>query len=169
MSGCLSVGELKHGYRVGEYAYRMASKLNIDTLQTMNICIAANYHDIGKLCIDTRILEKKTTLTETEYNIIKKHAFYGSKILDKFYINYEIINNVLYHHENYDGTGYYGLSSDEIPLGARVIRICDVFDALTSERPYKKSISTERAISIMINEKEYFDNELFYMFLRYCI
>jgi len=116
-------------------------------------------HDIGKISIDDRILKKPGKLTEEEFNDMKKHASFGEKIIEKIetlakksdFLKYAKIFAAS-HHENWDGTGYpRGLKENEIPLLGRIMAIADVYDALTSVRPYKQAFSHEEAVRI-INE-----------------
>lgn len=118
---------------------------------------SAPLHDIGKVGIPDSILNKPGLLTPDEFNIIKKHPSYGASILQRamdaldfqsyFEIGYQL---VLHHHENWDGSGYpSGLKGDEIPLSARIMSIADVYDALTTDRPYKHAFTHEKAIDII--------------------
>ncbi|MCR4435859.1 MAG: HD-GYP domain-containing protein [Clostridiales bacterium] len=123
------------------------------------------FHDIGKLQIDHHILNKTSALSKNEFNIMKHHPSYGYAILLQAGLPKEISEAVLHHHEHYDGTGYpSGLKGDKIPFLARMISVCDVFDALTSDRPYRKAYSIDKAMQIMNRCKGQFDPELLYHF-----
>ncbi len=104
-------------------------------------------HDIGKIIIPKEMINKETKLTEDEWNIIKGHSQASYQILRVMH-EYEIYAEaILYHHEHVDGSGYpQGLVGDEIPLESRVIAIADAYEAITSDRPYKKAISKEEGI-----------------------
>ncbi len=129
-------------------------------------------HDIGKVGISDTILLKDGPLTAEEFEIMKTHTRIGfealkmaSRDLGENSFLKMAMDIILYHHERWDGTGYpEGLKGNEIPLAARIVRISDVYDALTSKRPYKEAFSHEEAINIMIEEINYFDPELFNLF-----
>lgn len=122
-----------HCRRVSELAVKLAVLCGEPVVNQTKISVAAIYHDIGKIKLPEEILNKKEPLTDEEYNLIKQHTNFGS-VLMKGYCSDDICQMIQYHHENIDGSGYYRLT--EIPLGSRIIRICDVYDAMTSIRPY---------------------------------
>lgn len=131
-------------------------------------------HDIGKVGIPDSILLKKGFLTEEEFSIMKKHPVIGYDALRKasgdlgsdFFLNMAM-DIILFHHERWDGGGYpYGLKGEEIPLSARIVSIADVYDALTSKRPYKDAYTHEEAIDIMKSESKKYDPELFNLFTK---
>jgi putative two-component system response regulator len=118
---------------------------------------SSQLHDVGKISIDDVILKKPGKLTEQEYEIMKKHAYFGGQIIKKIetltkesdFLQYAKIFAVS-HHEKWDGTGYpCGLKENEIPLLGRIMAIADVYDALTSVRPYKKAFPHEEAVRII--------------------
>ena len=121
--------------------------------------MAAAMHDIGKIKIPDRILNKPGRLTDEEYDIMKKHSIYGAEIIRKAMGDIEetdyitvAYNIARYHHERYDGKGYPdGLKGEDIPLEARVMALADVYDALISERVYKKAFSVEKAKEIILD------------------
>lgn len=124
-------------------------------------------HDEGKRKIDYKLLAKTEQLSMVERKIIEQHPLYSYKILSERSIQREICQMVLHHHENYDGSGYPDrLSGDDIPIGSRIIRICDVYDALTHKREYRmgKYYTKEEAMSIMESMKRSFDPRLFECF-----
>lgn len=134
-----------------------------------NLALSAVYHDIGKMLIDAKILNKKGPLTAEEFNIIKKHPVLGVEYIKKLNIQRtDIINGVLQHHERYDGTGYpNALAGDRIGLFAKIIAIADVFDAITSERSYKHAMLPSEAVEyIMSNANLHFDYELTRLFIN---
>lgn len=110
-------------------------------------------HDIGKLMIPHKLLYKKEKITYGEFERIKKHVIYGHKIIKIFNLDEFIGNIVLYHHENFDGTGYpMGLKGKNIPLEARIVALADMYDALRENRKYKKSYSHEQTLEIIQKE-----------------
>lgn len=153
----------KHYVKIIVDALKMDGKYkdNFDTETAGIIVNASPLHDIGKISVADTILSKKGTLTEEEFNIMKKHTVDGANIITSSlkqvetekYIN--IAKNIaLYHHEKWDGTGYpEGLSEEDIPLAARIMAVADVYDALTSKRCYKAAYSHEIAKEIMMSEK----------------
>jgi response regulator RpfG family c-di-GMP phosphodiesterase len=131
-------------------------------------------HDIGKVGIPDYILLKKGFLTDEEFEIMKKHPIIGYDALKNasvdlgsdFFLNMAM-DITLYHHERWDGAGYpYGLTGEDIPLSARIVTIADVYDALTSKRPYKEAYSHDKAIDIMKDESGKYDPELFNLFVK---
>jgi diguanylate cyclase (GGDEF)-like protein len=132
------------------YATAIANDLGLSKDETELIGQAAVLHDLGKVGISEKILLKKGRLTSRELDEIKRHPQIGADILRPIHFLHGLIPLVLYHHERWDGKGYpSGLKGEEIPIGARIIAIADVYQALTSERPYRKSYSKSRAIKII--------------------
>jgi len=116
---------------------------------------AALLHDIGKIAVPEHILNKPGKLSDDEFMQIKKHVETGYRILSKSSSFSEIELLVYCHHERIDGKGYpRGLRGNSIPFGAQIISLCDVYDALTSDRPYRKAISREKALAIIDGERE---------------
>jgi len=139
-----------HSQRVCQYALLLADKLNLDTMEKARIKQAALLHDLGKIGIPDKILHKRTRLTDEEFSVIKDHELFSAKILEPIGEFKEIIPYILYHHENYDGSGYpHGLSGNLIPLGARIVAVADAFDALITGRDYKKAFSLEKTLAQM--------------------
>lgn len=129
-----------HSERVSDMAVAVCRLLDLTEEQTQQIHIAAHLHDIGKIGVPDIVLLKEGKLTDDEWGKMKKHPEIGSEILSKSQHLSELKDIVLHHHERYDGKGYpSGLKADEIPLGARVIAICDSIDAITSNRCYRKA------------------------------
>jgi HD-GYP domain-containing protein (c-di-GMP phosphodiesterase class II) len=109
--------------------------------------ISAVLHDIGKIGIDDQILRKPDRLNPEEYNAIKQHADMGAEIIDHIKHLRNIIPGVKYHHEQLDGTGYpEGLKGEKIPIIAKIVAVADTYDAMTTDRPYRKGLSKEWAI-----------------------
>ncbi len=110
--------------------------------------VAALLHDIGKVYIPTAILNKKSKLTEEEFRIIRFHPLIGAELLNEMNYSYDIVESVLHHHERWDGKGYpFGLKGQEIPFYSRVLSVADAFDAMISNRPYKKAIPHNLALA----------------------
>ncbi|BDU50162.1 HD-GYP domain-containing protein [Haliovirga abyssi] len=135
-----------HSERVMEYAVSISKKMDLSKEFIEKIRYAGILHDVGKIGIPENILQKKGKLTDYEYNIIKQHPEKGVKILSHISELDEIIDMVKYHHERPDGLGYpEGLKGIEIPFGARILAVADTFDAMTSDRPYRKGLSIDIA------------------------
>ncbi|TGG89328.1 HD-GYP domain-containing protein [Geotoga petraea] len=141
----------KHIERVADYSKLIAEKLGKDSFFTNNIFYYSPLHDLGKLMIDKKILNKEGRLTIDEYEEMKKHTLYAAEILDED-DEFSFAKNIaLYHHEKFDGSGYpYGLSGENIPLEARIVALADVYDSLRSKRTYKPALSHEEAYKIIV-------------------
>lgn len=136
--------------RVAFYALKIAKKISLTPSEISKIELAGLLHDIGMIGIEEDILNKTEKLTDEEYNKIKMHVFYSLKILEDIKQLSEITEIIKYHHEYYNGCGYpYGLKGEEIPLGSRIIAIADAFDALTSNRAYRSSLTPDEALKII--------------------
>lgn len=157
-----------HNRKVGELSFKLAKFINMKNKECNIIYAAALNHDVGKLYIPHKILNKPGKLDKKEFEIMKKHPVYSYDYLkNNKELHEEICIIAKYHHENYDGTGYpEGLKGVEIPLGARIVRICDVFHALTSDRVYKGKLECNSALEIMLNEERYYDPEIFKAFIK---
>ena len=156
-----------HSSRVAAYAKAMAKSLHLAKDKCEQIYFAGLIHDVGKIGISEKILTKPGKLTEKEFNIIKSHSSLGGDILSGI-TEFPIFSIVArYHHERYDGSGYpEGLKKDEIPFEARIVAICDSFDAMTSDRSYRKALSDQVAFKELINGKgTQFDHDLVDVFL----
>jgi HD-GYP domain-containing protein (c-di-GMP phosphodiesterase class II) len=114
------------------------------------ILVAGYLHDIGKLQIDSAILDKEGRLTAEEMEAVRQHPVLGVDHLIRFELPWEVEATVRGHHERYDGTGYPdGLAGEDIPLGARILLVADVFDALTTARPYRAAWTREQALTYL--------------------
>lgn len=151
-----------HSRRVADMSYDLAKLLGIRGKELDDIHMAAHVHDIGKIGVPDYILNKAEKLSEHEWAYIKKHPEIGSNILDCSKTLKDISIIVLYHHERWDGGGYpLGLKFTDIPLGSRIISICDSIDAMTSQRAYRKALSWEECRQeIEINSGLQFDPKL---------
>jgi putative two-component system response regulator len=146
----------QHTQRVGEQAALLARGIGLSNDHVELIRRAAPLHDVGKIGIPDGILLKPSKLTPDEYVQIKRHTDIGKIILSgsKFPILQMAERIALYHHERWDGTGYYGLKGGTIPLEARIVSIVDVFDVITHSRPYKAAQSFEVALEAIVQERE---------------
>lgn len=156
-----------HSRNVAAYVTRIASHLKLPSRELSLLNNAALLHDIGKIGIPEIILNKESSLTEEEYSVIKTHPEVGYNILRPVTAFGSFINAVRYHHERYDGKGYpAGLSGQEIPFHARILAVADCFDAMTSDRVYRKSPGIDYAIrEIKQNAGTQFDPEIAEEFL----
>ena len=145
--------QVTHGHisRVQVYAVGLAKALGVDDEPTLKgIEAGALLHDTGKIAVPEHILNKPGKLTAQEYERMKTHVTIGADILSGIEFPYPVIPYVRHHHENWDGTGYPdGLDGEAIPLGARILSVVDCFDALTSDRPYRRALSTDAALDIL--------------------
>lgn len=142
-----------HTGRVTNYAVQIARRMGENGTADLpesffdDLYIASILHDIGKIGIPEALLNKTNRLTDEEFELMKKHSVFGVEILKPLSELKESLNGVKYHHERYDGTGYpEGLKGDEIPLIATIIAVADTFDAMITDRPYRKALSKDEAI-----------------------
>ena len=136
-----------HGDRLVEYATLIASKLGLSETAIRDIKYGAVLHDVGKIGIRDSVLNKQGKLTDEEYEEIKKHPEIGFNLLKKIKFLAPVANIVLHHQERYDGKGYpEGLQGNSIPVGSRIIAVIDTFDAMTTNRPYRKAMPKEKAL-----------------------
>jgi len=139
-----------HLKRVQTYAMRIGKDLGVDEAQLNAIRAAAMLHDIGKLAVPEHILSKPGRLTPEEFEKLKIHPVVGAEILDRVQFPYPVVPIIRSHHEKWNGTGYPdGLSGEGIPIGARILSVVDCFDALTSERPYRRAVSADEAMALL--------------------
>ncbi len=159
-----------HVVRMSHYAKEIALAANVDTETASLLLHASPMHDIGKIGIPDSILLKPGKLTNSEFEVMKQHPKIGAQIIgdDSSPLLSMARDIALYHHEKWDGSGYpHKLKGDDIPVSARIVAIADVFDALTSERPYKKAWSIEKAVELINTESgKHFDPELVQYFLK---
>ncbi len=135
-----------HSLAVAELARKSAQQHELDDLETARIEIAALVHDIGKLRVPESVLNKRGKLTPEEWTLVKQYPEFGAEILSEVPSLREIAPLVGAHQERWDGSGYPdGLAGEDIPLGAQIIGICDVYNVLTSERAYRPALSPEIA------------------------
>lgn len=142
-----------HSRKVAKYALGVARHLGLSDWDTQLIKEAALIHDIGKISIIASIFMKKRRLSSSEFSVIKRHPATGANILRPINFMQPHIPLILHHHEKWDGSGYpFGLKGEDIPLGARVIAVADIFDALTSERPHRPAFPFHEASMLMKDE-----------------
>lgn len=140
----------EHSRAMSNYAVYIAERLGLSEKDVLNVKYGAVLHDIGKIGIDRMILLKRGPLTPEEFSLVKQHPRIGAEIIRNVHPLKEVVPLILHHHERYDGTGYLdGLKGDQIPLGARIISIADVFQALTSDRPYRRALADDEAFEII--------------------
>lgn len=146
---------LNHSIRVSNLSLKVARQLNLNENTCKEVAIAAALHDIGKLKLNQDILYKKEKLSEEEFKHLKTHTDIGYEIVKSFNISNFIKNAIIQHHESLSGTGYpKGLKGGEINKGARILKVCDMFDALTMDRPYRQKYTADKAIAIINNSNE---------------
>ena len=151
-----------HSDRVASLSLLLARELHLSTGTLKTVVAAALLHDIGKILIDDAVLKKSGRLTAEEFSHIKNHPDMGITLLEGKEFPWDVKPAIRHHHEKFDGSGYpLGLIGDAIPLTARIIGLADVFDALTSDRPYRAAFTVEQALSVMTRESgTSFDPEL---------
>ena len=155
-----------HNYRVTLYAIRLGEALKLDNAQIGKLIAGSFLHDVGKIGIRDSILLKEDRLNEAEMQAMRSHVSLGVDIISKSQWLLGAKDVVAYHHERFDGTGYLqGLSGKDIPINARIFSIVDVFDALTSRRPYKHPIGFDETMRmIRLDSGRRFDPELVAVF-----
>ena len=160
--------ELNHGVVVSKIAYAVATEMGRDEAFCYQMAIAGMLHDIGKLKLTGYINgQERDPLLIEELKYVRMHSSLGYEELKEQGYSDIVLQSILYHHENYDGSGYpSNLSGDSIPLGARILRVCDVYAALSSDRPYRKAFDVSTVIELMIDEIKNFDMEVFLAFQR---
>ena len=160
--------EIMHGICVSNLAYLIGKEMNFSQEECHDLAVAGFLHDIGKMELVKYVYgHEEETLTIEEIKYVRRHSTLGADVLERMGYSSNIVEMVRYHHENCDGSGYpMNLSREEIPMGARVIRVCDVFAALTADRPYRKAFDPKTAVELMIDEARYYDIGVFLAFMR---
>jgi putative two-component system response regulator len=139
-----------HSERVTRYTQALADRLGLDTSQRDLLRKGALLHDIGKISIPDAILEKPAALTAEEYEVVKGHSAQGAHIVEPLHSVRDAVPLIRWHHERLDGRGYPdGLSGEQIPLLVRILSVCDVYDSLSSDRPYRDSIPHPVCLEIL--------------------
>jgi len=159
-----------HNYRVAIYSILLGEQMGLDDEEMQSLIKGAFLHDVGKIAIRDSLLHKPRRLTTEELEEMKSHVRHGVEILEKYAWLGNALDIVGCHHEKYDGSGYpSGLTGSNIPLRTRIFSIVDVFDALTSRRPYKEAFPLEKAIEILKESSgSHFDPEVLDRFLLIC-
>ena len=148
-------GTQGHCERLSELAVRLGERLGLPSRDIGALRRAGIVHDIGKVAVPDSILLKKGPLNADEWTAMRRHPDEGVRIVEPLKSFRDVVPVVKHHHERFDGSGYPdGLKGSEIPLTARVLQVVDVFDALTSERPYKGAMSAEAALKVMESETQ---------------
>ncbi len=157
-----------HGILVSNLAKLIARELGYDEGFCHDIAIAGLLHDVGKLRLSKYLYgRRKDTLHIEEMKYVRMHSTFSYDILKTEEYDEFILQSVYHHHENYDGSGYPdNLIGSAIPIGARILRTCDVFAALVSERPYRDAFDVDTAVELMIDEVKNFDMCIFLAFQR---
>ncbi len=140
-----------HCYRVSVYAARIASRLDLAAIASRTSARRRMLHDIGKLEISRELLYKAARLTKEEFEHVQLHVDRGVEMLESVGGSLRrVLPIILAHHDKFDGSGYHPLRGEEIPIEARIISVADVYDALTSDRPYRKAMSPFDAKEILV-------------------
>ena len=160
--------EEKHAQRVGTLSRKTARVLGLDAESVKKIALGGLMHDIGKIAVDNRILEKPGMLNENEWKVMRKHAEIGARVISSDPDLADVGEAVLFHHERWDGTGYpKGLREKEIPIAARIIALADSYDTMINQSTYRRPISKEEAIAeIRRNKGTQFDPKLAEAFIK---
>jgi HD-GYP domain-containing protein (c-di-GMP phosphodiesterase class II) len=157
----------EHHQRLGEGAALFAQYIGCSSEEIELLSIGARIHDIGKLSISEHVLNKPGRLTASEFSLVKQHAEIGTRLLAPLGFDSRINEIVYHHHENYDGSGYpRGLAEKAIPLLARIVRIWDSFDALTTDRPYHQGVAGEEALRLLQRDSHLYDPILLESFCK---
>lgn len=140
-----------HSQSVAQYSMVCGMVLGLEGEQIRTLETAALLHDVGKIGIDDAILRKPRKLSPAEQGIVRDHPVIGAAIVHDIGSLQEVVELILYHHERYDGSGYpHGISGEEIPLGARIIGVADAFDSMTTDRPYRRALTINEAMSELL-------------------
>jgi putative nucleotidyltransferase with HDIG domain len=143
-----------HSYRVAKYAVRIGKDLGMTEEELETLEYGGLLHDIGKIAITNEIICKPGRLTDSEYEVMKTHPTIGADIVEQIKFLSDATELVRHHHERPDGRGYPSrLQNDEISLGCHILNVCDAFDAMTSDRPYREALSVEQAMEELVRFK----------------
>jgi len=157
-----------HSHRVADYCVEVARELGLSEVEVEDVRVGAFLHDIGKVEISTDVLRKAAELTDDEMREMRRHVDTGEAMVQKLGgILKHVIPMVAFHHERWDGTGYKCLKGEEIPIGARIIAVCDTYDAIVTDRPYRQGRTHEAALRVIIDERgRQFDPKVVDTFVR---
>jgi len=143
-----------HLWRVSRYSFLVAERAGLSPAQAARISLGGFLHDLGKIGVPDAILRKADRLTHEEYEVIKTHPNMGARMLAGHPLASLVMDAVRLHHERPDGNGYpLGLAGGDIPEMARIVSVCDAFDAMTSHRPYRAGMPLAKAMEIIDNER----------------
>lgn len=159
---------VEHGIYVSNMACLIGKELGLPDKMVYELAVAGMLHDIGKLRLSNYMYgSKEDSFVVEQLRYVRMHSKLSADILKERDYSDFVIDSILYHHENFDGSGYPdNLQGESIPLGARILRVCDVFIALTSDRPYRKAFDKDTAVTLMIDEVKNFDMGVFLAFLK---
>lgn len=159
---------IKHGVLVANLTYALAKEYGMSEAEAYELKVAAMVHDIGKLKLSEYLYGRTNeSLPEEEKKYMSMHSKISYDVLKKYDYSDNIMEVVLSHHECYDGSGYPdGLVGEDIPIGARILKVTDEFAALISDRPYRKAFDIDTAVSILIDEVKNLDMKVFILFQR---
>jgi len=158
-----------HSHNVALTSHLLGRWLNMPEEEIKELTLSALLIDIGKIKVPDSVINKKEQLTEAEYGEAKRHVVHSYEAVKNFsFLSKKALQGILFHHERMDGSGYpKGLKGEEIPYFARIIAIADVYNAMTSKRPYREQLTPFQAIQILQTEyNEKFDPEILYLFLK---
>ena len=160
--------ELLHGIKVANLAFLLAKRVGFSYEQSKELAVAGLLHDLGKMQMSPQIYERDENTLDVEEMVKRRsHPKISYDILMRYDYSDFILETILYHHENYDGSGYpRNLVATDIPSGARVLAIVNMFVALVSDRPYRKAFDKDTAIELMIGEVKNYDMRYFLAFLK---
>lgn len=171
----LSVARLKnhddytylHSMAVCGLMIILAQRLGLDDKQVLRVGMGGLLHDVGKAAVPLEILNKPGKLTDEEFEVMRQHPVTGAQMLMEADADADLLDIALHHHEKYDGSGYpHQLQGEEISLYARMAAVCDVYDALTSTRVYRKGWTPAEAMHNMLSWRGHFDNQVLHTFVR---
>lgn len=150
-----------HAQRVADLTFQLARALSITHLIAKIYHQAAYHHDVGKLLLPQKLLEKAGPLTESEYERVKNHTSFGYCLISRRQSLSPIAAQVaLLHHERLNGSGYFGLTEQAIQPVIRIVAVADVFDAMTHDRSYRRALSTDTSLAYLKNAKKQFDQRV---------
>lgn len=146
--------DIEHAMSVSILSRNIGIKLMLEEKTCAVLSVAGMFHDVGKMGVPVELLDKRTALTPEEFRIIQWHTTMGYTILNNMpdNIHKTAALAALYHHERLDGSGYIGLYDEQIPIPARIVAVADVFDALVSDRPYRKAWKRDDAMDYMSDQ-----------------
>jgi hypothetical protein len=137
----------RHSVRVAELVGRLATSLALPASQVDRLRWAGRLHDLGKIAVDSTALTRPHDLSSSEWELMRRHPRLSARLLRRFRLAVPEARAIEYHHERYDGTGYYGVASEDVPLAAHFLIVADSYDAMTSDRPYRRGLQRERALA----------------------